>query len=113
MEKKLVETLSGLFGDRVWPDIAPMDTEKPFCIWQQVGGSAVNYLEAVAADRKNARIQITVWAETREEAMSLIRQVENLLVAEPICATVILAAQSTYDNDTGLRGAMQDFSIWV
>lgn len=113
MEKKLVDTLSCLFGNRVWPDIAPIDTEKPFCIWQQVGGNAVNYLEAVASDRKNARIQITVWAETRKESMSLIRQVENLLVSEPVCATVVLGAQAVYDDDTGLRGAMQDFSIWI
>ena len=110
MEKKLVDTLSCLFGNRVWPDIAPIDTEKPFCIWQQVGGNAV---KGVASERKIGRIQITVWAETREESMSLIRQVENLLVSEPVCATVVLGAQAVYDDDTGLRGAMQDFSIWI
>lgn len=112
MEKTLVKALATLFGDRVFPDVAPMDTEKPFCIYQQVGGTVVDYLEAVPADRKNARMQITVWADTREEAMNLIRAVEDILVQKPFCATPVLGAQSTWDDDTGMRGAMQDFSIW-
>ena len=112
MEKALVKALATLFGDRVFPDVAPMDTEKPFCIYQQVGGTVVNYLEAVPADKKNARMQITVWADTREEAMNLIRAVEDILVQKPFCATPVLGAQSTWDDDTGMRGAMQDFLIW-
>lgn len=112
MEKTLVKALATLFGDRVFPDVALMDTEKPFCVYQQVGGTVVNYLEAVPADRKNARMQITVWADTREEAMKLIRAVEDILVQKPFCATPVLGAQSTWDDDTGMRGAMQDFLIW-
>lgn len=112
MEKALVKALATLFGDRVFPDVAPMDTEKPFCIYQQVGGTVVNYLEAVPADKKNARMQITVWADTRGEAMKLIRAVEDILVQKPFCATPVLGAQSTWDDDTGMRGAMQDFSVW-
>ena len=112
MEKALVKALATLFGDRVFPDVAPMDTEKPCFIYQQVGGTVVDYLEAVPADRKNARMQITVWADTREEAMNLIRAVEDILVQKPFCATPVLGAQSTWDDDTGMRGAMQDFSIW-
>lgn len=112
MEKALVKALATLFGDRVFPDVAPMDTEKPFCIYQQVGGTVVNYLEAVPADKKNARMQITVWADTRGEAMNLIRAVEDILVQKPFCATPVLGAQSTWDDDTGMRGAMQDFLIW-
>ena len=112
MEKTLVKALSSLFGDRVFPDVAPMNTAKPFCIYQQVGGTPVNFIEAMPADRKNARMQITVWAETRSEAMILIRSVEDVLVQKPFCATVLLGAQSTWDDDTGMRGAIQDFSIW-
>ena len=47
MEKALVETLSSIFGERVFPDVAEIDTPTPFCVWRQIGGDPVNYTHFV------------------------------------------------------------------
>jgi Protein of unknown function (DUF3168) len=112
-EVDLVTALSALVGGRVFPDIAPFETLTPFAVYQQVGGQAINYLEGQSPAKKNARIQVTIWSDTRLEAMTKIRQVEDMLSATPIFAYVEGAAIAHYDNSTKLRGALQDFSVWI
>ena len=51
MEETLVKVLSALFGDRVFPDVAEIDTPVPFCVYRQIGGTPVNTLDGVPADR--------------------------------------------------------------
>jgi hypothetical protein len=112
-EADLVAALGALVGNRVFPDVAPFDTVTPFIVYQQVGGSPVNFLGSEASSKKNARIQITIWADTRQEAMNLIRQTEDLMSAAPIYAYIEGAAIAHYDTTTKLRGALQDFSVWI
>lgn len=112
IETTIHNVLSSLFPGQVYPDFAPQNAVPPLCVYQQVGGKAVNYLEPVASDKKNARMQITVWSKSRAEAATMIRRVEDLMVAEPVLASVIGAAISRYDDVTELRGALQDFSVW-
>lgn len=112
-EVDLVTTIGALVGGRVFPDVAPFATVTPFAVYQQVGGSAVNFLGAESSAKKNARIQVTIWADTRLEAMTKIRQLEDVMCAAPILAYVEGAAIAHYDNSTKLRGALQDFSVWI
>lgn len=112
MEEILVEVLSSLFGDRVFPDVAEIDTPVPFCVYRQIGGTPVNILDGVPADRKNAIIEIVVVSRTRKETMSLMRAVEDMLVQKPVYANVVSGVQSMYDDETKLRAATQEFSIW-
>lgn len=112
MEETLVKVLSALFDDRVFPDVAEIDTPVPFCVYRQIGGSPVNTLDGVPADRKNAIVEIVVVSRTRKETMTLIRAVEDMLVQGPVYANVMSGVQSLYDEETGLRAATQDFSIW-
>lgn len=112
-EPQVFTALAGLVDGRVWPDIAPERVEKPYITHQQVGGDAVNYTEGAIPDRRNARIQINVWAETREEAAALAEQVENALrPLRELQVTVLGARISLYEPETKLRGTRQDFSIW-
>jgi len=110
-EVDLVSALNGLVSNRVFPDVADYHTATPFITFQQVGGAALNYLEGVAPAQKPVRIQISVWADTRLQAMQLIRKVQDLVVQPPLLATTEGAAIAYYDNETKLRAAHQDFSF--
>lgn len=113
IEAKLYTALSPLFSGRVYPDFAPTGTAKPYCTFQQVGGSPVTYMEGAASDKKNARIQINVWGNSRLESMNLIRSIEDLVTGAPLYGVAQTGAIATYDETSALRGAMQDFSFWA
>jgi hypothetical protein len=99
---------------RVYPDSAPASTATPYITWQQIGGDAINYVEGTLPDRRNARIQINVWDKTRIASTALMLQVEQALCAAPVFQCRVESAHlATFDDDTDLRGCMQDFSIWA
>jgi hypothetical protein len=63
LEPLVFQALTGLVGGRVYPDIAPTNTPRPYITWQQVGGMAsvldrqINYARrlCVAADQHLGR----------------------------------------------------------
>lgn len=112
-EAQLKTALESVISNGAYPYVAPAGTPRPYAVWQQVGGVAVNFLEAAASDKKNARIQIKVYSDTATEAMTLMRQLEGVMVASPLYGYVIGAAIGLYDEETKLYGAMQDFSFWM
>jgi hypothetical protein len=112
LEPQIFEALRGLVEDRVYPDIAP-DAELPYITYQQVGGKPINFTDGATPDRKNARIQVDVWAATRLEASRINAEVETAIRAlSALQPTVLTGRTDTYDPPTGARGAMQDFSLW-
>jgi hypothetical protein len=111
IEPLIVAVIGPLVGSRIYPDVAPAGTPFPYATFQQVGGKAFNYMDPTPVALKAARIQISVWSKTRQEAMTLIRQIEDALVVTPTLAHVEGAAIARYDEETKLRGAMQDFSF--
>ncbi len=126
VESDVFNALKGLVANRVFPDIAPPLTARPYITYQQVGGKSVNFLAQGAEvtsgsppsplypDKANARIQINVWADTRAKASTLAKQVENALRALTALQTTVEGAPiSIYEADTKLRGSMQDFSFWT
>lgn len=99
---------------RVYPDNAPVTTQTPYITWQQIGGDAFNYVEGTLPNRRNARIQVNVWDKSRLSSTALMLQVESALcAANQFQAGVESAHLATFDEDTDLRGCMQDFSIWA
>lgn len=128
VESAIFNALKALVANRVFPDIAPDLTARPYITYQQVGGKAVNFLEQGAAgavmtgspsapinpSQSNARIQINVWADTRGQASTLAKQVEDALRALTALHTTVEGAPiASYEADTKLRGSMQDFSFWT
>ena len=87
----------------------------PRIVFQQVGGLAVDHQEGKPADLENARMQITCWSAERDQSTALAKQVEDALLAAPapVQATRLGARVSVVDDDTGLRGARQDYSMWL
>lgn len=113
VDTQIFAALSSLAGGRVFPDVAPEVTVRPYLTYQQVGGDALNYLEATVPGKRNARIQINAWADTRLAASELSEQAEDALrLAAGLQAEVLGARVSIYEEDTRLRGARQDFSVW-
>lgn len=112
VEVLIVQTLGPLFGGRIYPDAAEGDTPMPFAIFQQVGGVSPVFMDGALPDKQNARMQITVWAKGRAQASELISAVQRELCAGPVYATPLGAAVSRRDDETGFKGAMQDFSVW-
>ena len=113
VESDLFDTIKALVSNRAYPDIAPDHVARPYIVYQQIGGEAPTFLERAVPSKKNARLQIVVWADTRSAAQSLILQVEAALVAATAFqALPIGASTSVYDEEAAVRGARQDFSIW-
>jgi len=98
---------------RVFPDVAPTATVRPYVTYQQIGGQVINPLGNEVPNKQNGEFQINVWADTRKQASELVLQIEAVLrqatqfVARPLSAPV-----SDYDPDMLLYGSSQDFSIW-
>jgi hypothetical protein len=99
---------------RVYPDLAPTNTPRPYLVWQQVGGAAPTYLEKQVVDRRNASLQVSVWADTRAAANALALQVESAMTtAAAFQAKPANALIARYDEETMLYGSNQDFSVWA
>lgn len=114
VEEHMQTTLGALAGGQVYPDVAPEGTAAPYIVFQQVGGQGLNHTEGTLPTAENCRMQLATWCESRIQATTLAQQAEALLLAATAFqATTLGNRTSLLDEDTGLRGARQDFSVWV
>lgn len=97
---------------RCYPDFAAPATATPFVTYQQVGGSVLNELQDTPPSHRNARIQVNVWADTRQVANELMRSIETALRASPLHGRPVGALIARFDDLVPLRGAQQDFTFW-
>jgi hypothetical protein len=112
VESDLFGVLGPLVSSRAYPDVAPLGATLPYITYQQVGGNAINFLSGIP-DQRNGRFQINVWASTRSDASTLIRQVEDALrLSTTLRATTQGGAVSGYEDELKLYGSRQDFSVW-
>lgn len=114
VEESLFDVLKALVAkNQAYPDEAPSGAPPPYLVYQQVGGEAPTFVERAVPSKENGRFQINAWCKTRKEAKALIKQVEAAMVAatafdaKPLSAPIALS-----DDDTQLRGASQDFTVW-
>lgn len=113
-ESSIFSALRTLVSDRVYPDVAPDVVTKPYIVYQQVGGKAVQFVDVTVPSKKNSRIQVSVWGDTRAQVSALAVQVEDTLRGVATLQTVVLGAPvAVYEADTKLRGSQQDFSVWI
>jgi len=115
-EATLVTLLTGLVGGRIYPDVAKLGAALPRIVYQQVGGENITYLEGTLPDKENGRMQISCWAGKRSDAITLAKQVEALILAEPTFQAEALGARASTvetDVDPYVYGCRQDYSIWT
>lgn len=99
---------------RVFPDVAPFNTQMPYITWQQIGGDVITPLSNELPDKRNALIQVNCWTESRLSSNQLALQVEAAMVAASQFVAVPRGAfTSSFEDDVDGRGTMQDFSIWA
>lgn len=116
LEKDLRDFLMPLLpsGSNVWPDGTQPGAQAPLIVYQQIGGEEYWYVDNTKPSNENARVQIGSWAKSRPEASALARAVSTRLCTDnpPFNVRPIGAPTSDFDEDLGLYGSIQDFSIW-
>ena len=112
VESDLFAAIKSLTTNRCFPDVAPNGATAPYTVFQQVGGSAFNFLESAVVGKRNARFQVSSWATTRIAAKALALSVEDALVASTLRAYVLGAPTSVYESETLMYGCHQDFTIF-
>ena len=76
LEGTLKSLLGPLVGGRCTPDTVEDEADRirktgaafPLIVYQQVGGTAVEYTDQTIPDKDHTRMQVVVWAKTRLEA---------------------------------------------
>jgi len=114
-ESDFYTALTSLTSGRVYPDIAPLGATRPYIIYQQVGGDAVSFLASATVGKRNARMQVECYADTRITAAALARSVEDALVVSTTIRAIPQGAMvATLENDLTppLYGTRQMFSAW-
>lgn len=113
IEADIFATIAPLVGNRVFPDVAPIGTTRPYVTYQQIGGRSIAFMDKTLPSKKNGYFQINVWADTRATAASLTLQIDSEL---RLSALFQAAPQSEpiadQDPDLNLYGTIQDWSIW-
>ena len=97
---------------RVAPGEAELNTPRPFVTWDHIGGDPLRYLDGTAAAQRLVRLQVSVWAETKAEAVTLQLAIENALcAAAAFTCTPIGALQGGFEHDAGLYRSFQEVEI--
>ena len=113
VEASLFSTLKALVANRVYPDLAPIGTDRPFITYSQVGGEAMSFLSGALPDKKHGRVQVDVYADSRAACAAVALQVEAAMAAATVFqARAIGAPVSGYEPDVLIFSSMQDFSVW-
>ena len=113
VEASIVALLSPLVDGRVFSDVAPFETPRPYATYQQVGGHVITLVAKEVPSKQNGFFQVTVWADKRSEAAAVALQIEAALItATAFSAKPMAAPIARNEPDLKLYGSQQDFSIW-
>jgi hypothetical protein len=112
-EADLDATLMGAdpaIGTRVFPDFAPVGTQRPYVTYQEIGGGVVNLVDNTIPNVRKPDIQVNVWADTRKEAKRIALAIEAAMHA----ATAFIATRygepvADFDAQIKRYGTRQDF----
>lgn len=66
---------------RVHAVLAPLRATRPYVTVQNIGGDPTYYLNRAAADKRVLRLLVKAWANSKTDALALIRQVEVAMMA--------------------------------
>mgnify|MGYP007090083787 CR=1 FL=1 len=116
IETDLRAAIINLAPNRVFPDFAPPailaeTAPAPFITYQVVGGRGRQTIQK-ADSLKIYRVQVNCYGKTRILCSNLAILVESALhTASAFKAVALNEPISTYEDEVGLYGCIQDFSI--
>jgi len=114
LESELVALVAPLVSGGFWPDAADNGTLPPYAVYHQIGGESPTFIGAEVPSKRNALIQIDVYCKTKAESIQIMLAVESVLtLATTLQAKPVGAMRGTLDDESALRGASQDFTIWA
>lgn len=105
-----VAALVGTNPVRIFRDVAPQDTARPYVVWSVIFGAAENYL-AQRPGIDNFRVQIDCWGDDEAQVEDLARAVRDALEGQRVVMIGINSALP--DFETSLRRYSFDWSFWV
>lgn len=114
LEQNIYARLSAVCP-RVYPDVAPVGTAKPYITWQQIGGDAFVFADFSTPSKRSADVQVNVWGGDRASVNLMSIAAQNALCNAPtseFSASPTAALTATYDDDNLVYGAQQDFTMW-
>lgn len=99
---------------RMFATTASGDTPTPYGVWQHIGGTPFRFFDNSAGDKRNAHIQVTVWALDSKTAITVMRAIEDALCAATDRLTVNPLSEpiDAFDETNELKGVFQSFSVW-
>jgi hypothetical protein len=110
-EADLYAVLDAVSPGAFYPDFAPVDTPRPYGTYQAIGGPVLNQLDGQATGLRTQEWQINVWADTREQARTLIRAVEAAMrAATAFQAQPMSEPVDDFDADIPVYGSLQSFN---
>lgn len=114
LEPQLIALLHGVVGEgSVYADVALSGAKAPWVTFQQIGGKSPIHLDQQLVNKRNGLFQISVYALDRPRATQIALQIEAALSLSEMQVAPVGAMRSSYELETKLYGAMQDFSIWA
>ncbi|VVE90402.1 DUF3168 domain-containing protein [Pandoraea bronchicola] len=111
IEPLITGALAGIASGRVFNATAPANAQRPYAIFQKVGGQDASSLDGLA-ERMNARVQFVVWANTAKEAATVMRQVMVSLCGDELKGVPVGAPVGLHEPDTDWYGERLDISFW-
>ncbi|WMJ71310.1 DUF3168 domain-containing protein [Stenotrophomonas sp. 24(2023)] len=111
-EVQLQQLLGPLLQGRLYPDTPPEPVIYPCAVYRQAGGQALWFNEGSTPEQKHARVQLTVWADSREQANTLVRRIEDQVCAGLPKAESFGAAVAVHEPAIRKYGARLDIGLW-
>lgn len=110
IQEQVVTALGLIAGGRVFPNIAPNNTQAPYLVYLRVMATPENTL-ADGIPINNTRLQIDCFEATYSGAQALAASVKAALIASSI-SHVLLSEQDQFEVEALLHRVILDFSIW-
>ena len=119
-EELIIDKFGPLFAGRLYFDTSPQgwtpnEMAAPFCIVNQVGGTAGLYVDNTEHDMLNSELQFFVWGARRTEVTAAARALATVVAASNTATFVAnpqAAAVADWNESLQLRGSRQTFRFW-
>lgn len=109
-ETDLYAVLDGVMPGAVSPDFAPVETPRPYATFQAIGGPVLNQLDGQATGFRSQEWQVNLWADTRLQARTLIREIETAMrAATAFQAQPMSEPVDDFDADLPRYSSLQSF----
>lgn len=109
-ETDLYAVLDAVLPGKVFPDFASVDTQRPYCTFQAIGGPVLNPVDGTSTGLRSQEWQVNCWANTRLEARNTIRSIEAALrAAAAFDARPMAEPLDDFDADIPVYGSLQSF----